>query len=838
MKKGLKIATIVIIGLLLILITLPFAFKGKIETLVKQEGNKLLKAEFDFKKLDISLLRNFPRATVSLKEFWIKGINEFENDTLLKSNELSATINLLSLLKNEEIDIHSVLIDETTVKALVTKEDKVNWDILKDEVEDAEDSENLETSSDFKVKLKKVTIKKSNLSYRDDKQGLFAEVKNLNAQLSGDLSSNHTVLDVSASTPALTYQLGSIPFLNKVELETDLAIDADLKTNRFTLSKNKIRLNAIQTNLDGWVQLNEESTDLDLKFNTEDVGFKEILSLIPAIYTTDFKELKAEGKASLSAHAKGSLKENIVPQFEATIQVKDANFKYPDLPMGVDNINVLATIQNPGGDPDKTVIKVNPFTFKIAQNPFSLLASITHPVSDPFFHIATKGVLNLAMIEKVYPLDKMQLNGVIDSDVEIKGKQSFIEKELYENISASGKVRVKDMILGLDSMPQIEIKESLLTFTPKDLKLSETTIFIGKNDLTLDSKLENYIGYIVSGKPIKGFMNIKSNFFNLNDVLNATDEEEQSTANSDSISTLIEIPKNIDFQLQASMKEVKLDQMVFNDLHGGVLISGGNLTMNNLEMLTMGGTVLANATYSPQSSELAHLNGSFTLKELKFADTYNSLEMVQSLAPIFKNLQGNFSGLLKIETALNKEMSPIMESMSGSGSIQTRGLKLGEMKIINQVADAVKRPDLIKKKVKDLDLDFKIDKGRLYTDPFDLKLGEYELNLTGSTGIDQSIDYRGKVKLPETSGDLAKLTTIDLKIEGTFDSPKLSLDMKSMATQAAKEVTKNAVNKLSKELGLTNDSTGGEIDIDSISTDLKEKGKKKALDFLKKTIKK
>lgn len=46
------------------------------------------------------------------------------------------------------------------------------------------------------------------------------------------------------------------------------------------------------------------------------------------------------------------------------------------------------------------------------------------------------------------------------------------------------------------------------------------------------------------------------------------------------------------------------------------------------------------------------------------------------------------------------------------------------------------------------------------------------MNLSGSTGLDQTIDYSGKIKLPASAGDIAKLTTLDLKIGGTFSSPQ------------------------------------------------------------------
>ena len=82
------------------------------------------------------------------------------------------------------------------------------------------------------------------------------------------------------------------------------------------------------------------------------------------------------------------------------------------------------------------------------------------------------------------------------------------------------------------------------------------------------------------------------------------------------------------------------------------------------------------------------------------------------------------------------------------------------------------------------------------------------MNLSGSTGLDQTIDYSGKIKLPASAGDIAKLTTLDLKIGGTFSSPKVSLDTKSMTNQAVEAVTDKAISEIGKKLGLDSATTG------------------------------
>ena len=69
MKKLIKITATILAVILVMLIALPFAFKGKIETIIKEEGNKMLNATFDFDNLDISLISQFPSASITLEGF-------------------------------------------------------------------------------------------------------------------------------------------------------------------------------------------------------------------------------------------------------------------------------------------------------------------------------------------------------------------------------------------------------------------------------------------------------------------------------------------------------------------------------------------------------------------------------------------------------------------------------------------------------------------------------------------------------------------------------------------------------------------------------------------------
>lgn len=821
MKKFLKITAAVIAVIVLLLVSLPLLFTDKIEALIKEEGNKMLNAKFDFESLDISLIRNFPLASVTLEDFYLKGAGVFENDTLVAAGELTASVNLMSLFGDEGYDIREILIDDASVKAIVLADGAVNWDIMKVAEEEELAAEDTTATAPFRIKLQELAIRDFNLVY-DDKQGnMYACVEGLNATCSGDFGSSRTILSLDAETEGVTFSMEGVPFLSKAVVAADMKIDADLENSKFTLNENTLQLNAIKAAIDGWVAMTSEGMDMDLKLNSNKIGFKEILSLIPAIYSKDFEGLRTDGNATLTAWAKGSLQgDSIVPAFDLAFDVENAMFQYPSLPAGVNNINIAAQVNNPGGSPDNTVIKINPFNFVMAGNPFSVTATMQTPMSDLAFNAAAKGKLDLGKIKDIYPLEDMQLNGVVDADLAVKGRMSHIEKEQYEKIEAAGNVRLNDMILTMEDMPNVDIKKSLLTFTPRYLQLSETTVKIGGNDVTVDSRFENYMAYALKDGTLKGTLNVKSNHFNLNDFMTPTDTAAtapaEDSATADTVATgVIKVPDNIDFRMQAAFKEVLFDNMKLKNVNGLLVVKNSKVDMQNLSLNTMGGDVVVNGYYYTPVDAQPVFNGGFKLSNIGFAQAYEELNVVRNLAPIFSGLTGDFSGNVNIDAKLDDTMSPVLSTLTGSGALSTKDLSLNNVGVIQTVADIVQKPSLKDTRVKDMNIEFTIKDGRVNTRPFDIKLGDYKMNLSGSTGLDQTIDYKGEITIPTSVGKLSKLGTVDMNIKGTFTSPKVSIDMASLAKKAAAGVAENALNKL---LGGSISKTGEGETADSTAT--------------------
>src|SRR5688572_3861356 len=97
---------------LAMLFVLPLLFRGRIVGLVKAELAERAAARVDWRRVRLSLLRDFPNATLQLERLTVVGIGPFEHDTLASIANVRVVLDLGSVLgaarRGEPLVIRSV----------------------------------------------------------------------------------------------------------------------------------------------------------------------------------------------------------------------------------------------------------------------------------------------------------------------------------------------------------------------------------------------------------------------------------------------------------------------------------------------------------------------------------------------------------------------------------------------------------------------------------------------------------------------------------------------------------------------------------------------------------
>ena len=808
MKKFVKILATVVVVILVIALIVPIALRGKIADIVKKEANAMLTATLDFEKLDISLLRHFPNASVDLKGLTLVGAEEpFVGDTIVAARRISVVVNLMSLFGDSGFEVTKVILADPALHARKLSDGTVNWDVMRPSEEEpaVEEEPAAEEPSSFRLSVRDFRISGATIRYEDDSTRMSFSTDPLTLRLRGDMSAERTNLDLRLKSERTNFVSGGIPLLSDVEAELVAVIDADLAHKRFTFSRNTFRLNAIQMGLDGWVEMKDDAVAMDLTAGCEAVQFKDVLSLIPAFYTREFKSLTAGGELDLSLWARGQMQGSELPAFELKAEVRNGSFQYASLPKAVTDINLAARISNPGGVMDRTEIDLSKFGLQMAGNSVAATFYATNLASDPTFRLTADGKVDLGAVKEVYPLEKgVELEGRITADVKLSGRMSDIEKNRYERLGAQGTFVLEALGLTLENLPPVEIRRAAATITPEAMTLGEFGLTVGQSDLQANGQLSGYLGYLLRGEELSGRLYVKSDLLDLNEIMAAlpggesddaaaAEEMPDDAVQSDTTATALVVPRNLRLSLNTELKKVLFEKMTIENISGEMSMADGTLSLDGLSLGIFGGRASASASYSTAADPARpalKLKADFA--NASFQRTFEELEMVQQLVPIFAKTGGDYSLSLDLATTLDAAMSPDLKTLTATGEIRSENIHIQNIKAFEAMAEALNNDKLRQIEAKDVKIRFEIVDGRVKTEPFDLKIGDVGVNLSGSTGLDQTIDYQAKVAIP--GGGV--LQNVAVNIGGTFTSPKITLGVKEAVQEAVTNVVNEQIQKL------------------------------------------
>ena len=787
-----KILLGIILLILVLLLTVPIIFKKQIKARVEQTINSSVNATVKFEDYKLGFFSNFPNLSFSLYNVSVVGVKKFENDTLADFRSFDLVFNLSSLFKKSGYEVNSIVIDRAVVNVIVKKEGKANRDVMKDTSKSAVVTETKPSSSGMKIRLKKVSVLNSSISYVDEGSAMKVYLNKVSFSLKGDMTANESDLQMTFNAGEFTFIMNGTKYFNKAILDSRIDMLANLDKMKFTFHENYLSINDLKLNFSGTVAIPGKNIETDIKFETAQTSFKTLLSLVPAIYMKDYKDLKANGDFSLSGTAKGiySGADGTLPDVTLAISVSSGIVSYPSLPEQLKNINIKSDIFVNGKALDKTIVNVSLFHMELAGSPFDMTFSLKTPISDPDFKGTMIGKLDLSALSKAVPMNVTNLTGIIDMSVQMAGKMSMIEKGKYDSFKASGTVGIKNMAIAMKGYPDVKISEAAFVFTPAYASMTNVSVKVGgKSDFSFAGRIENYIPYIFSKKTIKGNITMRSKLVDVSEIMSkmtsdpvpikdtasvskkdnpslpakntssitadktssiTADKTSSLTADKTSSLTLIKVPENIDFDIDALIDEFNYDNIKAQKVKGHVIVRNGILSIREAEMNILSGTIAMNADYDTRDTLKPGMKADFDMQNIGIRDAFNAFNTVKKLAPAAKGIDGKINAKLNYVSLLGKDMMPVTNSINGAGTIKSNEITLLESKTFDQMKEVLKLGDKYGKTFKDINISFKIADGRVFVSPFDVKTGNLKMNISGDQGLDQTLNYIVKTEIPRS----------------------------------------------------------------------------------------
>ncbi|MCH6236274.1 AsmA-like C-terminal region-containing protein [Cognataquiflexum rubidum] len=423
MKKTLLIILGIFIFLLVSLFALPFVFKGKILERIEREIASSVNAQvyYDINNVSLSIFKRFPHISATVEQFGIVGNEPFRGDTLVHMDKLQVDFNLKSVLFGDIPTLTGIHLDGGSLFVKVLEDGTANYDITYPSEEDTV------VESNFQVAVDLIQVKDFDLIYDDRSLQYFMALGNINLEGSGDFTAD--VYDLPIKMEALIADIAyeGTDYLTNKQFKGETTMNIDMANMKFAFGEGEFALNDFLFDMKGFIAMPAEDIEIALSFGGKDNTFKSILSLVPGIYTDSFADLKTSGTMDFQGFVKGIYNETSFPAFDVSLNVADGMFQYPDLPRPVSNVNIEMQVKNETDNLDNTIVNIPTFNLDFGSNPISgrfFLANLKSYDMDGVL----QGKLNLEEMTSIFPIEGMELKGLLDVNAQAKGRYDSAAK--------------------------------------------------------------------------------------------------------------------------------------------------------------------------------------------------------------------------------------------------------------------------------------------------------------------------------------------------------------------------------------------------------------------------
>jgi hypothetical protein len=513
MAKWLK-ATLISVGSLVGLVVIVAAVAlwlvftpSKLTGIVNKLAGKFVTCETHFGRVNLTIFKTFPDAGLTIDDVYV--VNPMvgaPSDTVAVIGNLTVGVDLKKYLKEKEVVVHQVLLDNVVANLYIDTAGKGNFDIFphSDDNEDTtESSFNLDSLPN--IDLRKIKISDLNARLCNEKGRMDAIVEDLDLGIVGKLSEGKVDADLKleiaggdlmivdstgnpkmdAALYGLTLDLDAEGNLDEVagklevELEKGLYNDminehlqaskkdllrlkmpftADLQRMQFALDETWLSLAGYELKLDGRVAMarDGEPMKVDMKVhNTFDPWQVEpLLELVPEQFMGWKKGMDVDGEVALAATVVGDLGNDRMPLVNASATIGNGRFYLSkSLPYKISKINADLEASLDLSKGGKSSAVVNSFKAHTRGTDVSISGRADDLTGDMHIDAKVKGKLPLEDIQPLLP-DSLHLTaqGNADIDVSANFRMSQLKAKAYDKMVAAATIGLKKVDVTYDSI--------------------------------------------------------------------------------------------------------------------------------------------------------------------------------------------------------------------------------------------------------------------------------------------------------------------------------------------------------------------------------------------------
>jgi uncharacterized protein involved in outer membrane biogenesis len=815
MSKGLKITLYFLIAVVAVIVIAAVSLKlyftqDRLKALILPKVEEAIQREVSVGDIGLKL---FPVFGVKIRNLTISNPcgERFDRDQFVNLDELVLAVKVTPLLK-KQVRINEIAVRSPRIYLEVRPDGINNFTFPADTTKKIPETETgAPPKQAFALFLSDFTISDGEIQYVDKSGDQRAVISGYQQKMKATATHSGQIVSLESQTEigGLSYGSAKSFLISNLPLTSYQKLTYDGTQGALTLDSVQIGLKQIGLVLKGKITDLNAVPNLDLSLHSTGADIEQLLSFVPPEFLKASAGLTTTGKFQFALEIKGPAGETAQPGITGTFRVDNGTIRYTGLPKSITGINFAGSFNQPAQtkkQPQPGRLTIETFAASLGSNTLNGRLNVVN-FADPVLTATFSGGLNLAEIKEYYPLEKgTELGGGIKADLSLNGRAAS-----PENLKAEGKVEFQNVSIKTAATEKpLRNLNGVITFNNQVIDAKQIVADIGQSDMALSFTVRNYLGLVLEGKGGSGKPSaratLKSKLFRTQDVISSQPASAKSGEKQPASAPLL---PDIDIDADVSIAKLVTGKFEFDNAQGAVQIRDGVINLQNFSLNAFGGAITTRGKLALKPDKNHTFDFNLDIRNVQ------ANALLSNFTSFGNHLFGGFSMNGSLAGALNDTLGLKPQTLGGGGSVEIKQGQLIGYPLTASLASYTGISQLKEISFNNWNDSFKIENGRLRFGELKIAARDADFVITGSQGLDGTLDYKMLLKLPPGLSSQLKIqglgsdllsflkdkdgrVNLSFLVGGTAKDPKLSLDQKQIEDAAKKALEQKAREQLDK----------------------------------------
>ncbi len=795
-----------------VLFSMAFLLQDKVSGLIMANINKSVSTKVEIGAIRLSFIRNFPRASVELKNVLVHSSQGFKpvnymcncGDTLLYSESVFMVFHPLDIIRGI-YRIETVTARSGNINLLTDNSGEVNYNVDPGKVTD---------TSEVIIDLEKIILTGFKTRYMNQSEGFSINGVIRNGRLKSRIKGK--TIDFTAASEIVidSIRTRGLSITHRFEAVVDLNLHSN--TEGIKLERSMMIVDGYEFGIEGSISAGKY---WDLKINGHNIDISGFTGYLPEKIRAKASEYNPTGKLLVSCIITGQFTRSKKPHIEADCSLENGNISYPASRFSLSNISFNGHYTNGARNSALTSsVSLSDIKIHLGNSDYSG-SLLTRNFEKPLTEIELKGRLYPAELIGFFGSENITLaKGSVDVDLRIKTDHRLkdsITADKFIDMQKEGSLAFNDFSLGLSRQKLLFMNVSGNVEVSDALRTTGLSFEFSGKKISLKGEYRNVPEW-VAGKPVILYASgditmdrfFPGSFTPMKGVQTGT--------------RAVNFPKDMVLDLNFKIDSLGYKSFLASSVSGSLNYRPAFLTFKKLAFKAMNGSISGDGFIVQNKTQAYVSRGNFTLTGIDIRQTFKTFKNFGQNFILDENLSGDLSGAVSILLPLNREFSPRAREMASEGRFVIENGTLINFEPVKKLSSFIELSELENIQFDRLENDFFIRDNAIVIPQMDVKSSAADLTVNGRHEFSSNYEYHVKVLLSQLLSKKRKAarkpvtefgavkddglgrTSLLLKVENKGDNVKVSYDLQAVS----QEVNKNLKSEKQSLRNILNEEYG------------------------------